>query len=122
MKGIIFCTLLVSLIHFSLTKTYSCENHEMGTSDDFAACGREGHSLSEDDRKDFGWTHCCLFIFDNGTSYCYGLTDDQYEHIKNFKKYLNEFGGESEEIDKIKCGSNYLSYSLFIIVLFALIF
>ena len=125
MKGIIFCVLIVSLIHFSLTQIskISCNASTKSNDDDFAVCGREEHSLSEGDRE-LGWTHCCLFKRDSGSTFCYGITDDQYEHIKNFKKYYNEFevkDGE-DEVDKIKCRSNYLSYSLFIIALFALIF
>ena len=119
MKGIIFCTLIVSLIHFSLQ---ACNNGVFTDgSDKFADCGRTGRSLNTTETA-AGMTHCCLFQYDNGTTFCNGVTDDEYEHIKKFKKAWNEFKGDNEQIDKIKCGSNYLSYSLFIIALFASIF
>ena len=124
MKGIIFCTLITSLFYYSLLEN-NCNNitFNEGGHDKFADCGKEGAYLNNDERE-AGCTRCCLFIYDNGSSFCHAITDDQYEHIKNYKKYYNEFKlkeGE-DEVDKIKCGSNYLSYSLFIIALFALIF
>ena len=119
MKGIIFCTLIVSLIHFSLQ---ACDNGLFSDgSDKFADCGRTGRSLNTTETAD-GMTHCCLFQYDNGSTFCHGVTDDQYEHIKNYKKYVNEFKYTNDQIDKIKCKSNYLNYSLLIIALFALIF
>ena len=118
MRGKLFCTLLVSLIHFSLTDR-ACTNAIIPEeNDNFAACGKNSASLLDDEKKE-GKTHCCLFISDNGTRFCDGVTDDEYENIKNYKKSRNEFNGES--IDKIKCGSNYLSYSLCVIALLALI-
>ena len=120
MKGIIFCTLIVSLIYFSLQ---TCDRGVLlpDGSDKFADCGKNGNSLSPEETAE-RMTHCCLFIYDNGTSFCHGVTDDQYEHIKNYKKYVNEFKYTNDQIDKIKCKSNYLNYSLLIIALFALIF
>ena len=119
MKGILLCTLIISLIHFSLTAK-ACNKAPIDEdNDNFAVCGKKGASLQDEEKKE-GKTHCCLFIQDNGTRFCDGVTDDEYENIKNYKKSRNEFNGES--IDKIKCGSNYLSYSLCVIALLALIF
>ena len=120
MKGIIFCTLITSLVYCQETK--KCNDHFFNEgADKFADCGKDGAYLNGSDRE-AGCTRCCLFIYDNGSSFCHAITDDQYEHIKNYKKYYNEFISTTESVDKIKCRSNYLSYSLFIIALFALIF
>ena len=61
-------------------------------------------------------THCCYIEDDNG-AYCGEISDDAYENIKRFKKFKkNTF----TEHYKIKCSSEYLSYSL--LALLALLF
>ena len=61
-------------------------------------------------------THCCYYKSDNYTEpYCREISDDAYENIKRYKKYLKNFDGNIE----IKCSSDYFTYSLF--VLFALL-
>ena len=60
-------------------------------------------------------THCC-YVQENGNDYCREISDDAYENIKRFKQYKkNEFPSY-----KIKCSSEYLSYSL--LALLALLF
>ena len=118
MKGIVFCALIVLLIHFSLQ---NC-NNETVEGDKIFACtigSDTSHGIEDAERETMGWSYCCLFITDS-RSFCHGVTDDQYRNMKKFKKYVKEFN--YSDIDEIKCGSSYLSYSLFVIVLFVLIF
>ena len=56
-------------------------------------------------------THCCYFRNDTGES-CKEISDDAYENIKRYKKYLKNFSNTV----KIKCSSEYLSYSLFALI------
>ena len=55
------------------------------------------------------YTHCCLFEF-SSTSACYQITDDQYENIGRFKKYLRDQLGD-EDLG-IECSSRFISFSL----------
>ena len=121
MKGIVFCALIALLIHFSLQ---NCDNETVDEGDKVFACSigaadKKSHGVSEEERKNMGWSYCCLFITDS-RKFCHGVTDDQFQNMKKFKKYVKEFN--YSDIDEIKCGSSYLSYSLFVIVLFVLIF
>ena len=61
-------------------------------------------------------THCCLFKKDD-EAYCSEISDDAYENIKRYKKYLRNYDTYSGI--EIKCSSDYFAYSLFI--LFALL-
>ena len=63
------------------------------------------------------YTHCC-FIKSDGYNGCKSLTDDQYENIKRYKKYMKQFSTYANL--KIKCSGEFLTYSLF--VLLALLF
>ena len=96
-------------------KDYS-ESSAIEDDDKVSAC-RAAYTLSNT-----GATHCCLFTFENSINQCGGVTDDQYEHIKEYKKYLNNFVYSDLVVKKIKCGSHYLTYSLFAITILALIF
>jgi len=62
------------------------------------------------------YTHCCYFEYE-GTQRCKSLTDDQYENIKRYKKFMKENGYTDL---KIKCSGEFLFSSLF--VLLALLF
>ena len=62
-------------------------------------------------------THCCYYT-DASESKCIQITDDQYENIVRFKKFLRDESGD-DEID-IDCSSKFLSFSLFVV--FALLF
>ena len=64
-------------------------------------------------------THCCYYT-DSSSDYgkCIQITDDQYENIVNFKKFLRDESGD-DKID-IDCSSKFLSFSLFVV--FALLF
>ena len=55
------------------------------------------------------YTHCCLFEFSNGQG-CYQITDDQYENIGRFKKYLRDQGNDDDL--GIECSSRFISFSL----------
>ena len=55
------------------------------------------------------FTHCCLFEFSNGAA-CYQITDDQYENIGRFKKYLRDQGNDDDL--GIECSSRFISFSL----------
>jgi len=60
-------------------------------------------------------THCCYVEDDNGQS-CQEISDDAYENIKRYKKFKKNTSSHF----KIKCSSEYLSYSL--LALLALLF
>ena len=60
-------------------------------------------------------THCC-YVRENDDHYCREISDDAYENIKRFK----QFKKNTIENYKIKCSSEYLSYSL--LALLALLF
>ena len=62
-------------------------------------------------------THCCYYT-DASESKCIQITDDQYENIVRFKKFLRDESGD-DKID-IDCSSKFLSFSLFVV--FALLF
>ena len=55
------------------------------------------------------FTHCCLFEFSNGQG-CYLITDDQYENIGRFKKYIRDQSGDDDI--GIECSSRFVSFSL----------
>ena len=62
-------------------------------------------------------THCCYYT-DASESKCIQITDDQYENIVRFKKFLRDESGDSDI--NIDCSSKFLSFSLFVV--FALLF
>ena len=66
-------------------------------------------------------THCCYVDGGNYEGRCIGLTDDQYENIVRYKKYIRDndenAGGDDFGID---CSSKFISLSLFAV--FALLF
>ena len=63
--------------------------------------------------------HCCyaenLIINsdDSFNNHCIQITDDQYENIKNFKKYVRDEYNSEFEID---CSSKFVSISLFAVL------
>ena len=58
------------------------------------------------------YTHCCMFELSNGTKVCGSITDDQYENIGRFKKYMrDDFGDDDIDID---CSSRFISFSLLV--------
>ena len=67
------------------------------------------------DFNDF--THCCFVKEtknDTISSRCVQITDDQYENIKKFKKYIiDENGDDDFEID---CSSKFVALSLFAVL------
>ena len=63
------------------------------------------------------YTHCCYFKTDNLEG-CQPITDDQYENIKRYKKYMKQEPNYANF--KIKCSGEFLTYSLF--ALLALLF
>ncbi len=63
------------------------------------------------------YTHCC-FIESEAYTGCRALTDDQYENIKRYKKYMKQLNGYGNI--KIKCSGEFLTYSFF--ALLALLF
>ena len=54
-------------------------------------------------------THCCYVQSEKIDGKCMGLTDDQYENIG---RYINFLKNDDSGI-KIRCSSEYLTYSLF---------
>ena len=55
------------------------------------------------------YTHCCMIEGSNGAN-CYAITDDEYENVVRFKKYLrDQVGDDSIRVD---CSSRFISISL----------
>ena len=80
--------------------------------------GRTSDQLIEELEEDYcalikptgdDYTHCCLFEFSNGQG-CYLITDDQYENIGRFKKYIRDQSGDDDI--GIDCSSRFVSFSL----------
>ena len=64
------------------------------------------------------YTHCCLFEYSDEKLECGAITDDQYENIGRFKKYMrDDYGDDDIGID---CSSKFISFSL--LVALALLF
>ena len=63
------------------------------------------------------YTHCCYMESDK-YSECIALSDDQYENIVRFKKYLRDH--KDDDDIGIDCSSKYISLSL--LAIFALLF
>ena len=64
-----------------------------------------------------GYTHCCLFEIGGNKVGCRGVTDDEYENIGRYKKYLEDRDNTDYDID---CSSKFVTFSLF--ALLALLF
>jgi hypothetical protein len=58
------------------------------------------------------YTHCCMFEFSNDTKICGAITDDQYENIGRFKKYMRDDVGDDDI--GIDCSSRFISFSLLV--------
>ena len=114
MKEIILFTLIASFIYLSME---DCKRGTPSYNDTKAADCRGYGQDSEGDCTDT--THTCLVTSDN-VRQCRGLTDEEYLHIKKYKKYLKEH--KNIDVDKIKCGSSYLRNSLVFIALLTLFF
>ena len=52
---------------------------------------------------------CCMIGSSNGAN-CYGITDDEYENVVRFKKYLRD-QVEDDSI-RVDCSSRFISISL----------
>ena len=63
------------------------------------------------------YTHCCLFEIGDKKVGCQGVTDDEYENIGRYKKYLEDRYDTDYDID---CSSKFVTFSLF--ALLALLF
>ena len=114
MKEILLFTLIASCIYLSMEECNSETPHYNDTK--FADCRDVGAGGNEGD----ACTRVCLIVYDDDSRKCQGLTDEEYLHIKKYKKYLEEHG--NIDVDKIKCGSNYLRNSLVFIALLTLFF
>ena len=57
-------------------------------------------------------THCCLFQAANETGRCMEITDDEYENIKRFKTFMKN----TYDKVKIKCSSEYLSFTVLALI------
>ena len=84
--------------------------------------GFDYNKLIEDYEEDYcsslktsgEFTHCCQFESENGIKGCYQITDDQYENIVRFKKYLRDQIGDDDL--GINCSSKFISLSLFAVL------
>ena len=115
MKQIILFTLIASFIYVSI------EDCDKGTPKYNDTKVADCRAFAEESTDTCGGdiTRTCLVTSDKAR-YCKGLTDEEYLHIKKYKKYLKEHA--NIDVDKIKCGSNYLRNSLVFIALLTLFF
>ena len=65
-------------------------------------------------QTDPGFTHCCYFESKNGINGCYQITDDQYENVVRYKKYLRDQIADDDL--GIHCSSKFISLSLFAVL------
>ena len=55
--------------------------------------------------------HCCFFEGSSDTlKGCYEITDDQYENVVRFKKYISDQLGDDEI--EIHCSGKFISFSM----------
>ena len=84
-------------------------NGEFGACEDSGSYG-QGVELYADFCRirttEMDYTHCCYVKIDDVES-CKQITDDEFDNIKRYKKYLKN---DHEKV-KIKCSSQYLSLS-----------
>ena len=114
---------LLAIIINSINATYTftrCVNFDDEDKEEL-------QSLVDDDFEDAcallktegDFTHCCYVKESTNSSIvadCVQITDDQYENIKNFKKYIiDENGDDDFEID---CSSRFLAISLLAVLAF----
>ena len=77
---------------------------------------------NEDDCRfrvtEIGSTHCCYVPEDTDVT-CWELTDDEFDNIKNFKKFSKQY----YEMDKltIKCSNQALTFSLLCLISLVLV-
>ena len=70
---------------------------------------------------DTGATHCCYEEYDGAAVGCVQITDDQYENIGRYIKFLEDANENDPDIDiDIDCSSKFLTIPLFVV--FALLF
>ena len=101
-------TIIAVNSEFDLCQDFSFANIGSDDTDDLADyCRVLSTSLDK--------THCC-YVEENNQPYCREISDDAYENIKRYKKFKKN----TLEHYKIKCSSEYLSYSL--LALLALLF
>ena len=93
-------------------------NSEFKLCEEVSSSELEGYD-DDDDRGEYcrihstnpDFTHCCYIEGDNlpNGNKCYEINDDAYENIKRYKSFLKQtYSGI-----KIKCSSQFLTYSLF---------
>lgn len=139
MKVILFAS-LIAVVYLSVV-VHKCNDPSYYDTPTCSRCFVDGDTAADcnfgvpEEYIKNGKVRCCLFITNKG-NVCTPISDDQYLHIKDYKKYLNEFGilpdyddyydyltySSDWEVDKIKCGSHYLSISFITAVILALIF
>ena len=62
--------------------------------------------------------HCCYISDGNSSGHCIAITDDEFENIVRFKKYIRD--RNVDEDFEIDCSSKFVTMSLF--ALLALLF
>ena len=60
------------------------------------------------------FTHSCYFESKNGIHGCYQITDDAYENVVRYKKYLRDQIADDDL--GIHCSSKFISLSLFAVL------
>ena len=114
-KHTLFLLLALTIQVFNADRTvgeYTLKSCEYVTID-----GATSDQLIEELEEDYcsflktsgDFTHCCLFEFSNNAQ-CYQITDDQYENIGRFKKYIRDQSGDDDL--GIECSSRFISFSL----------
>ena len=110
--------LLLSLITFVINQWTIIGNITLQPCGDLSIEGYTPAQLIEELEEEYceslkttgeDYTHCCYFEFSSNSG-CYQITDDQYENIGRFKKYLRD-QADDDDIG-IDCSSRFISFSL----------
>ena len=115
--------LLFALATFVINENRTVGNYSLETCEDISIEGYTTAQLLEELEEDYcvslkttgDYTHCCYFEFASNPG-CYQITDDQYENIGRFKKYLRDQGEEQDDDLGIDCSSRFMSFSLLAIL------
>ena len=82
-----------------------CDQHSFSEEETLLYDDRETYCMLLSTSEDH--THCCYMELDD-YQICKEITDDAYENIKRYKKFLRNTYSHV----KIKCASEFLTYSL----------
>ena len=112
----LFLALTTYVLNASNITSYvtQCENLKIGGFDVSTLLDSYEEDYCSSLKTSGEFTHCCYFESKNGINGCYQITDDQYENVVRYKKYLRDQIGDDNL--GIHCSSKFISLSLFAVL------